>query len=176
MKISNVFLVVLSLSLAATAGFAEEAPSKRPWLGPKADLNKDGKIGVEEAQQAEEVWKQTHREKIEEKKEEQKENREEKREEFKDNNPPGPRGGEGTNWENKPGPQGGPGAGPDRGMRMDRDNNPPGMAGGPGSNWENKPGPQGGPGASPNRGPQGMGQQGGGQKQASPQGGPRKQN
>ena len=29
-----------------------------------------------------------------------------------DNNPPGPRGGAGTNWENKPGPQGGPGAGP----------------------------------------------------------------
>ena len=31
-----------------------------------------------------------------------------------DNNPPGPKGGPGTNWENKPGPQGGPGAGPDR--------------------------------------------------------------
>ena len=33
----------------------------------------------------------------------------------RDNNPPGPKGGQGTNWENKPGPQGGPGAGPDRG-------------------------------------------------------------
>jgi hypothetical protein len=32
----------------------------------------------------------------------------------KDNNPPGPRGGHGTNWENKPGPQGGPGASPDK--------------------------------------------------------------
>jgi seryl-tRNA synthetase len=32
----------------------------------------------------------------------------------KDNNPPGPKGGPGTNWENKPGPQGGPGASPDR--------------------------------------------------------------
>ncbi len=31
-----------------------------------------------------------------------------------DNNPPGPRGGEGTNWENKPGPRGGPGTSPDR--------------------------------------------------------------
>jgi hypothetical protein len=31
-----------------------------------------------------------------------------------DNNPPGPRGGRGTNWENPPGPTGGPGASPDR--------------------------------------------------------------
>jgi len=32
----------------------------------------------------------------------------------RDNNPPGPRGGPGTNWENRPGPRGGPGASPDR--------------------------------------------------------------
>jgi outer membrane murein-binding lipoprotein Lpp len=32
----------------------------------------------------------------------------------KDNNPPGPKGGPGTNWENPPGPKGGPGASPDR--------------------------------------------------------------
>ncbi len=32
----------------------------------------------------------------------------------RDNNPPGMRGGPGTNWENRPGPQGGPGASPDR--------------------------------------------------------------
>ena len=31
----------------------------------------------------------------------------------KDNNPPGPKGGAGTNWENPPGPAGGPGASPD---------------------------------------------------------------
>lgn len=31
-----------------------------------------------------------------------------------DTNPPGPRGGPGTNWENPPGPRGGPGASPDR--------------------------------------------------------------
>ena len=74
-----------------------------------------------------------------------------------DDNPPGPVGGEGTNWENQPGPQGGPGASPDRRRpqrphdRFDRDNNPPGHAGGPGTNWENRPGPQGGPGASPDR-------------------------
>lgn len=30
----------------------------------------------------------------------------------RDNNPPGPRGGAGTNWENPPGPRGGPGASP----------------------------------------------------------------
>lgn len=31
-----------------------------------------------------------------------------------DDNPPGPMGGPGTNWENPPGPAGGPGASPDR--------------------------------------------------------------
>lgn len=69
-----------------------------------------------------------------------------------DNNPPGPKGGPGTNWENKPGLQGGAGASPDYRGPRDRDNNPPGPKGGRGTNWENRPGPQGGPGASPNRG------------------------
>ncbi|MEW8506687.1 MAG: hypothetical protein AB2598_08260 [Candidatus Thiodiazotropha sp.] len=94
----------------------------------------------------------------------------------RDDNPPGPVGGPGTNWENPPGPEGGPGASPDRRYRYpvnppgpvggpgagwyqrpyryryyDRDNNPPGPRGGPGTNWENPPGPRGGPGASPNR-------------------------
>ena len=72
----------------------------------------------------------------------------------RDNNPPGPRGGPGTNWENPPGPLGGPGTSPDRRpWRVDRDNNPPGPRGGPGTNWENPPGPRGGPGASPDRRP-----------------------
>lgn len=31
----------------------------------------------------------------------------------RDDNPPGPAGGPGTNWENPPGPAGGPGASPD---------------------------------------------------------------
>ena len=31
----------------------------------------------------------------------------------RDNNPPGPAGGPGTNWENPPGPKGGPGTSPD---------------------------------------------------------------
>ncbi len=71
-----------------------------------------------------------------------------------DNNPPGPRGGRGTNWENPPGPRGGPGTSPDRRpwrRQVDRDNNPPGPVGGRGTNWENPPGPRGGRGASPDR-------------------------
>lgn len=32
----------------------------------------------------------------------------------RDDNPPGPAGGPGTNWENPPGAEGGPGASPDR--------------------------------------------------------------
>jgi hypothetical protein len=92
-----------------------------------------------------------------------------------DNNPPGPVGGPGTNWENPPGPEGGPGASPDRRFypyranppgpvggpgagwyykrpyRNYRYDNPPGPRGGAGTNWENPPGPRGGPGASPNR-------------------------
>lgn len=87
------------------------------------------------------------------------------------NNPPGPRGGRGTNWANPPGPRGGPGASRfDRSWRrtfiggvvwvwhplnhcwfQDNDQNPPGPRGGPGTNWENPPGPIGGPGASPDR-------------------------
>lgn len=35
----------------------------------------------------------------------------------RDDNPPGPVGGRGTNWENPPGPRGGPGASPDRPRR-----------------------------------------------------------
>ncbi len=84
-----------------------------------------------------------------------------------DDNPPGPIGGPGTNWENPPGPRGGPGMSPNRWPRWhclyryarspyrygcrDRDENPPGPIGGPGTNWENPPGPRGGPGMSPNR-------------------------
>ncbi|MFZ5482659.1 MAG: hypothetical protein ACOZB0_00370 [Pseudomonadota bacterium] len=67
----------------------------------------------------------------------------------RDDNPPGPRGGPGTNWENPRGPAGGPGASPNRRPLRDRDDNPPGPRGGPGTNWENPPGPRGGIGASP---------------------------
>jgi len=86
----------------------------------------------------------------------------------RDDNPPGPRGGPGTNWENPSGMVGGLGASPDRHWRRvyqnhlvwvwhperkcwfhDPDQNPPGRRGGPGTNWENPPGPIGGSGASP---------------------------
>lgn len=53
----------------------------------------------------------------------------------RDNNPPGWRGGQGTNWENPPGRRGGPGFGTRWG---DNDNNPPGRLGGRGSNWERR--------------------------------------
>ena len=71
----------------------------------------------------------------------------------KDNNPPGPIGGVGTNWENPPGPVGGLGTSPDkrRVYHHDKDNNPPGPTGGKGTNWENPPGPAGGKGASADR-------------------------
>ncbi|MGE0666973.1 MAG: hypothetical protein AB7O49_10495 [Sphingomonadales bacterium] len=36
----------------------------------------------------------------------------------RDDNPPGPAGGPGTNWENPPGPRGGPGTSPDRVRRV----------------------------------------------------------
>ena len=48
----------------------------------------------------------------------------------RDNNPPGWRGGRGTNWENPPGRRGGPGFGTRWG---DNDNNPPGCRGGAGN-------------------------------------------
>lgn len=74
----------------------------------------------------------------------------------RDGNPPGRRGGWGTNWENPPGPRGGFGVSPDRVRgfhRFDRDGNPPGRIGGRGTNWENPPGRRGGRGASPDRYP-----------------------
>jgi uncharacterized protein YciI len=61
-----------------------------------ADTNKDGVVDQVEMKQ----WRQRPRD--------------------KDNNPPGPKGGPGTNWENPPGPKGGPGASPDRGKRRVR--------------------------------------------------------
>ena len=76
----------------------------------------------------------------------------------KDNNPPGPRGGKGTNWENPKGPVGGPGAGPDHRPFQDTDTNPPGPRGGEGTDWENPAGPVGGPGTGPNRSGHGNGE------------------
>lgn len=74
----------------------------------------------------------------------------------RDGNPPGWRGGPGTNWENPPGWRGGPGASPDRRnphrwWAHPAHNNPPGWRGGRGTDWNNPPGWRGGPGASPHR-------------------------
>lgn len=90
----------------------------------------------------------------------------------RDHNPPGPRGGPGTNWENPPGWRGGPGASPDRryyrwkGQRVEfryRDGYYYNRAYGyyhPGFGWwnqaakcwfdndRNPPGPRGGPGTN----------------------------
>ena len=128
-------------------GGAGASPNAKPPLGEKADLNNDGTVDDFEKRKAIQHRQHNgHRD--------------------QDNNPPGPKGGEGSNWENRPGPQGGPGAGPDR--RHDHDNNPPGAKGGAGTNWENPKGPAGGPGASPNRHPNG----GGGGNPPGPRGGP----
>lgn len=59
----------------------------------KADTNNDGRVDSVEANQ----WRATHKD--------------------NDDNPPGPKGGAGTNWENPPGPKGGPGASPNRRRR-----------------------------------------------------------
>jgi len=65
MKITKLFLALFLLSLAASAGFADDkendeskvAPN-RPWMGTQADLNKDGAVSAEEAKQSEDIWKQ----------------------------------------------------------------------------------------------------------------------
>lgn len=147
--------------------------SGKPWMSMKADRDNDGKISAEEAQNAEQKWKeirkakvdtnkdgvvdeteksqmrekmQGRREERQEMREERREERQEMREERRENKEAWQEKKE--EWrENHP--------------RMDKDNNPPGMAGGPGTNWENKPGPQGGPGASPNRGGNPPGPKGG---------------
>lgn len=90
---------------------------KHPELQKKLDANGDGKIDPTEFQQSRQFRKD------------------------RDNNPPGKKGGPGTNWEKND----------YRKQNRDRDNNPPGRKGGPGTNWENRPGPAGGAGASPDK-------------------------
>ena len=119
--------------------------SKEGWMGPKADLNKDGTVDESEKARAKEVWAKIHHKKEkmkahadankdgtvdETEKKQAIENWKESRPEMDhDNNPPGPKGGPGTNWENPAGPAGGPGMSP------------------------NPAGPKGGAGASPDRHP-----------------------
>ena len=65
----------------------------------------------------------------------------------RDNNPPGPRDGKGTNWENPPGPRGGPGVGPDHENRGVRDHGQGEGRGGVGMGGERRA-----PGAGPKGG------------------------
>ncbi len=67
--------------------------AEHPKLKERMDANHDGEIDQTERQDARRQWQQ-HRD--------------------RDNNPPGRRGGRGTNWENRPGPQGGPGTSPNQ--------------------------------------------------------------
>ncbi|MDD5561265.1 MAG: hypothetical protein PHT50_03935 [Candidatus Omnitrophica bacterium] len=149
-----------AISQHAQAAKAEEAQLKQQI---KAALDSGD---MKTAQQIREKLRLTHQENLQEKMRDMKNIQESKQDlrnkaketqegsdlffnKDRDNNPPGPKGGPGTNWENPPGPKGGPGAGLDGKPRFDRDNNPPGPKGGPGTNWENPPGPKGGPGAGP---------------------------
>ncbi len=182
MKTGNAFwcMLVLGLTVAAAPALAEEGSTRHPMKADrnhdgtvdekekakaaeirerihekklKADTNHDGTVDATEKQQAIEKWKEHHKD--------------------RDNNPPGPKGGPGTNWEKsdyapgheykKPYADANHDGTVDKYEKkqvrenwqerrgIDRDNNPPGPKGGKGTNWENPPGPKGGAGASPNR-------------------------
>ena len=70
-----------------------------PKLKERLDKNNDGKIEKHEFKKGRAAWNRKH---------------ENKSLRDYDNNPPGPKGGRGTNWENPPGRKGGAGASPDR--------------------------------------------------------------
>ena len=85
MKMRMLALFFLLMGLTSVVSHAKEqvtnTPPGRPWLA-KADQNGDGAISVDEAQKAEEMWLK---------------NAPGKRD--LDNNPPGPKGGPGSDWE-----------------------------------------------------------------------------
>ena len=84
-----IFFASISLSYAEVKdSLKEKAVVDEEWE-KQADLNKDGIVDRVEINR----WRNRGRD--------------------KDNNPPGPAGGEGTNWENPAGPVGGPGASPE---------------------------------------------------------------
>lgn len=97
MKKNMIFLVAVAVMAIGTPSFAEDVAPTGAKVDKKwekaADKDHDGVVEKAEARQ----WKKRHH-----------------RRHDNDNNPPGPRGGRGTNWENPPGPRGGPGASPDR--------------------------------------------------------------
>ena len=78
---------------------SEKWLEKHPKAKEKWDANKDGVLDDTEKQEAQKHWNERHMWKWRR---------------DPDNNPPGPRGGPGTNWENPRGPKGGKGASPDR--------------------------------------------------------------
>lgn len=119
---------------AAKTQWQEKKQERREEFKKKFDTNGDGEISTEEKAAAREQWKEKRQERREEFKQKfdtdgngklSKDEKYAAREQWKenhpgqkydrDNNPPGKRGGPGTNWENRPGPQGGPGASPDQG-------------------------------------------------------------
>ncbi|OGQ48448.1 MAG: hypothetical protein A3I09_01675 [Deltaproteobacteria bacterium RIFCSPLOWO2_02_FULL_47_10] len=97
MKKFLVLLAAVAVALTGMTSFAEETVPAKAEVDTKwekaADKDKDGTVEKIEAKR----WKKRHH-----------------RKHDKDNNPPGPKGGSGTNWENPPGPKGGPGASPNR--------------------------------------------------------------
>lgn len=104
---------------------AEKVKAKWQERKEKADANSDGKVDRAERVEAKKEFREEKREKFKEfadKNDDGKVGRRERaaakekieRHNDRDNNPPGPRGGKGTNWENPPGAKGGKGASPDR--------------------------------------------------------------
>ncbi len=77
----------------------------------KAQLRKTHHENVQERQQDQKDIQSSRQELIQETQEMKKAHFEKM---DRDNNPPGAKGGPGTNWENPPGAKGGPGASPDR--------------------------------------------------------------
>lgn len=97
-------LVVLLLATAtafAAAPAGDEDLVKWAASHPKFlkrfDANHNGKLDGPELSAARPAWQKKLAAKVD-----------------RDDNPPGPKGGKGTNWENPPGPKGGPGASPNK--------------------------------------------------------------
>ena len=121
---------------------------KHPNVKEKLDKNNDGSVDGKEARRAKKFMKERRQQNQGGGQWNQNGNGYGRRD--NDNNPPGRRGGQGTNWERNDFKRGQNNNGRGYGRR-DFDNNPPGARGGRGTNWENRPGSQGGPGASPDR-------------------------
>ncbi len=84
-----------------------------PRGGPGASPDRRPVLSPEQREKMKSMTPEERRKFRHEQREKHREARQERRLD-RDNNPPGPRGGPGTNWENPPGPRGGPGASPDR--------------------------------------------------------------